>query len=183
MPAALPAAAALGCFEEGGDGLQLLVRQVRKAGHRAPGLDRLRVPDPPDPVLLPLALRANVRQLGGAEVLRALAGVDVAVQAPDLREDVRAVGNGILGALEAILREEHAAGGRGRLLGRRALVGGIPIEAMTISETTTATGRRAIRRSRRRSRKGSANRRIIRIVGIPTVPRMTDSGHLKIRSR
>jgi hypothetical protein len=30
---------------------------------------------------------------------------------------------------------------------------------------------------------GSAKSRIMRIVGMPTVPRITDSGHLKIRSR
>ena len=46
-----------------------------------------------------------------------------------------------------------------------------------------ATGRRSRRRSRRMSRNGIANSRISRIVGIPTVPRITESGHLKMRSR
>src|SRR5881275_1306032 len=45
------------------------------------------------------------------------------------------------------------------------------------------TGRRSSRRSRRRSRNGSMIRMIRRMVGIPTVPRMTVFGHLKIRSR
>ena len=48
---------------------------------------------------------------------------------------------------------------------------------------TTATGRRDSRRSRRRSRNGSAIISTMMSVGIPTVPRITESGHLKIRSR
>ena len=46
-----------------------------------------------------------------------------------------------------------------------------------------ATGRRESRRSCRLSRNGSASSRISAIVGIPTVPSTTESGHLKIRSR
>ena len=57
------------------------------------------------------------------------------------------------------------------------------MEAITSSAATTATGLRMRRRSRRRSKKGTRIRMIRRIVGIPTVARMTDSGHLKIRSR
>ena len=47
----------------------------------------------------------------------------------------------------------------------------------------TATGRRVSRRSMRRSRNGSRIAMISMIVGIPTVPRITEFGHLKIRSR
>ena len=47
----------------------------------------------------------------------------------------------------------------------------------------TAIGRRDSRRSRRMSTNGITRARISRIVGIPTVPRMTEFGHLKIRSR
>ena len=45
------------------------------------------------------------------------------------------------------------------------------------------TGRADGLRTRRRSRNGSMISRISAIVGTPTVPRKTDSGHLKIRSR
>ena len=58
-----------------------------------------------------------------------------------------------------------------------------PIEAIVSSAATIATGRRSGRRSRLLSRNGNASSRMSAIVGMPTVPRTTDSGHLKIRSR
>ena len=61
---------------------------------------------------------------------------------------------------------------------------GIPTILMILLFAVPFIDRRPERRlSRRRSMNGTANSRIIRIVGIPTVPRITDSGHLKIRSR
>jgi hypothetical protein len=59
----------------------------------------------------------------------------------------------------------------------------VPIEITTSTAETTATGRRESRRSMRVSTNGRANMMISRIVGIPTVARITDSGHLKILSR
>ncbi len=47
----------------------------------------------------------------------------------------------------------------------------------------TAIGRRESLRSRRLSMNGTTRSRMSAIVGMPTVPSMTDSGHLKIRSR
>ena len=58
-----------------------------------------------------------------------------------------------------------------------------PIEITTRIEETTATGRRDRRRSARLSKNGTASSSTMQTVGIPTVPRMTESGHLKIRSR
>ncbi len=56
--------------------------------------------------------------------------------------------------------------------------------ASTVSAAATiTTGRRDSRRSVLRSMNGSARSRIRAIVGIPTVARITESGHLKIRSR
>ena len=57
------------------------------------------------------------------------------------------------------------------------------MDAITSSAATIATGRRESRRSMRRSRNGSASSRTMQMVGIPTVPRITESGHLKIRRR
>ena len=55
---------------------------------------------------------------------------------------------------------------------------------MTRSAATIATGRRDGRRSRAQVDERQRDQQDqSRIVGIPTVPRMTDSGHLKIRSR
>ena len=59
----------------------------------------------------------------------------------------------------------------------------VPIAITVRIVITTATGRRESRRSCRRSRNGRASIRTMMIVGIPTVPRITESGHLKIRSR
>ena len=58
-----------------------------------------------------------------------------------------------------------------------------PIERTVSTAATIATGRRDGRRSRRTSMNGNASRRMSAIVGTPTVPRNTDSGHLKMRSR
>jgi hypothetical protein len=58
-----------------------------------------------------------------------------------------------------------------------------PIEMTTSTVVTIATGRRRSERSRRRSTNGITSARMISSVGMPTVPRITDSGHLKIRSR
>jgi len=59
------------------------------------------------------------------------------------------------------------------------------IDALTYNQAAVsiATGRRLSLRSRRTSKNGRAIRRMRQIVGIPTVARITDSGHLKIRSR
>ena len=59
----------------------------------------------------------------------------------------------------------------------------IPIEKIVSTAAAIATGRRSGCRSARVSKNGSAIRMISRIVGIPTVPRITEFGHLKIRSR
>ena len=58
-----------------------------------------------------------------------------------------------------------------------------PIARTVSAAPTTATGRLESRRSVRRSMNGSTSSRIRQIVGMPTVARITDSGHLKIRSR
>ena len=58
-----------------------------------------------------------------------------------------------------------------------------PIERMTRIAATNATGRRRIARSGRRSKNGSPIRSTSRIVGTPTVPSTTVSGHLKMRRR
>ena len=58
-----------------------------------------------------------------------------------------------------------------------------PIEITVSAAATTATGRRESRRSMRVSTNGSTSRMISKIVGIPTVARITVAGHLKIRSR
>src|SRR5581483_6261020 len=58
-----------------------------------------------------------------------------------------------------------------------------PIEITVRIVITTATGRRDSLRSRRMSMNGSSSISTMMIVGIPTVPRITESGHLKIRSR
>ena len=59
----------------------------------------------------------------------------------------------------------------------------VPIAMTTRIAVTSATGRRRIARSGRRSKNGSPIRRIRRIVGTPTVPSTTVSGHLKMRRR
>jgi hypothetical protein len=59
----------------------------------------------------------------------------------------------------------------------------MPIEAIVSSAATIATGLRIGLRSRRTSMNGSASSSRIRTVGMPTVPRITVSGHLKIRRR
>src|SRR5919202_6000570 len=51
-----------------------------------------------------------------------------------------------------------------------------PIESATSTAATIATGRRSSLRSRRRSMNGITSSRIRRIVGMPTVPRMTEFG-------
>ena len=58
-----------------------------------------------------------------------------------------------------------------------------PIERMTRIAATNATGRRSTARSGRRSKNGSPIRSMSRIVGMPTVPSTTVSGHLKMRRR
>ena len=58
-----------------------------------------------------------------------------------------------------------------------------PMETIVRTAATIATGRAEGRRTRRRSRNGSPISRTSAIVGTPIVPRNTDSGHLKIRSR
>ena len=58
-----------------------------------------------------------------------------------------------------------------------------PIEMTTRIAATTATGRRRIARSGRRSKNGSPISSTSSSVGTPTVPRTTVSGHLKMRSR
>jgi hypothetical protein len=57
------------------------------------------------------------------------------------------------------------------------------MEITTRIAATSATGRRLIRRSSRLSTNGSEIKRTRQIVGTPIVPRMTVSGHLKIRRR
>ncbi len=59
----------------------------------------------------------------------------------------------------------------------------MPIERMTRTLATIATGRFNGRRSERVSRNGIESSSRSRIVGMPTVPRKTEAGHLKIRSR
>ena len=132
-----------------------------------------------------LALRALRREVGRAGVAAARAEVAVAVEAADLGEQDRAGDCAFGGRLFCLIQ-------LGTFLMFSLASDSVavapfqvstPIEITTRIDATTATGRRDRRRSVRRSKNGSASSSTRQIVGIPTVPRMTESGHLKIRSR